>query len=73
MTEIHMTKAIVKLPRKASSGLRHSQLLDADTNLSSHQAVDDFLVTDKLYINGLPGSVIESEIMDLVDSCKPIK
>jgi hypothetical protein len=57
MTDI-MTKAIVKLPKTTN---RH------------YEAIDDFLVTDKLYIDGLPSSVVETEIMDLVESCEPTR
>jgi hypothetical protein len=72
MTELQMTKAIVKLPRKNSSANRHSQLVDVNSNHET-LVVDDFLVTDKLYIDGSPSSVIETEIRDLVLSYKPIR
>ncbi|KAG2234689.1 hypothetical protein INT48_005841, partial [Thamnidium elegans] len=75
MTELCMAKAIVKLPRKNN---RTSSLVvdtTSDYNMAKpHQQEDGFyLVTDKLYIDGLPTSVIENEIMELVATCDPIK
>jgi hypothetical protein len=80
MTELFVTKAIVKLPRKSN---RQSSLIVDTSDYHHHLCVakphqqeqqgNDYLVTDKLYIDGLPSSVIESEIMDLVCSCDPIK
>lgn len=61
------TKAIVKLPRKSNRSLV------VDTDYKPHQQEDVYLVTDKLYFDGLPSSVIENEIMDLVSSFDPIK
>lgn len=71
-----MAKAIVKLPRKSN---RTSTSLVVDTtsdyNMAKpHQQEDGFyLVSDKLYIDSLPTSVIENEIMDSVATCDPIK
>jgi hypothetical protein len=83
MTELFVTKAIVKLPRKNN---HNSIVVDTTSDyhpaLSSHlsakphqqtQERNDYLVTDKLYIDGLPSSVIESEIIELVCTCDPVK
>lgn len=75
MTELCMAKAIVKLPRKSN---RTSSLVvdtTSDYNMAKpHQQEDGFyLVSDKLYIDGLPTSVIENEIMESVATCDPIK
>lgn len=81
MTELFVTKAIVKLPRKNTiTNSSNRLIIDTDYNhLTSsgkpHQQeeYDFFLVTDKLYLDGLPSSITESEIMDLVGSCDPVK
>ncbi|KAL7317256.1 hypothetical protein PS15m_003640 [Mucor circinelloides] len=90
MTELFVTKAVVKLPKKTNANrLSHHLIVDtsSDYNMATnvttatnpHQQVSpiseeyysNFLVTEKLYIDGLPNSVIETEIMDLVKSCCP--
>lgn len=91
MTELFVTKAVVKLPKKTNANrLSHHLMVDTSADYSTmaahasttpkpHQQVSplseeydsSFLVTDKLYIDGLPNSVIETEIMDLVKSCCP--
>ncbi|GAN10032.1 hypothetical protein MAM1_0314d09566 [Mucor ambiguus] len=91
MTELFVTKAVVKLPKKTNAN-RLSQHLMVDTssdynNMATHATTatkphqqvpppseeyySSFLVTEKLYIDGLPNSVVETEIMDLVKSCCP--
>ncbi|CAO3613292.1 unnamed protein product [Mucor hiemalis] len=64
MTELFATKAIVKLPTKRSNK-SSSLLLDTATRYTN------YLVTDKLYFESM--NVTETEIMDLVRSCDPIK
>lgn len=66
-----VTKAIVKLPRKNN---RTSSLVVDTSDYKPHQQDDGFyLVTEKLYFDGFPSSVIENEIMELVSSFDPIK
>lgn len=63
MTELFATKAIVKLPKKNNKS--SNLLLDTTTKYAN------YLVTDKLYFESM--NVTETEIMDLVRSCDPIK
>ncbi|KAK4510632.1 uncharacterized protein ATC70_005063 [Mucor velutinosus] len=91
MTELFVTKAVVKLPKKTNANrLSHHFMVDTSSDYStmathattatkphrqasplSEEYYSSFLVTEKLYIDGLPNSVIETEIMDLVKSCCP--
>jgi hypothetical protein len=78
MTELYKA-AVVKLPRKS----RHSSIIDSPDFLSKNKAPlqeetepdysNDFLVSDKLYLNGLPLNVTEEEVMDLVKNFDPIQ
>lgn len=92
MTELFVTKAIVKLPKKTNSNrlsTSHHLIVDTSSDYNSstnaitttkpHQEIspvsedyyNNYLVTEKLYIDGLPNTVIETEIMDLVKTCCP--
>ncbi|KAI7874250.1 RNA-binding domain-containing protein [Lichtheimia hyalospora FSU 10163] len=64
MTEL-ISKPVVKLPRKRQTLL-----------LADHEAFaanTDFLVSDKLYVDPLPPTVTEADIIDLLRSCEPIE
>lgn len=67
MTELFATKAIVKLPKKSSNNNKSNNLLV----LGATTRYANYLVTDKLYFESM--NVTETEIMDLVRSCDPIK
>ncbi|KAI8141433.1 hypothetical protein BJV82DRAFT_176012 [Fennellomyces sp. T-0311] len=64
MTELCHGRPIVRLPKK-----RDSMMTD---RLSIKQHYRDVLVSDRLYTEGIPSTVSENDIMDLVQGCDPV-
>ena len=65
MTELVSGRPVVRLP-KARESMRMERTVSMKT---SYRA----LVSDRLYTEGIPSTVSENDILDLVQSCDPIE
>lgn len=71
-----MMKPVIKLPKS-----RPLYGLDSNNNrmviqpflFQQQQQYYDFLVSDKLYLDGVPAFISESDIMQLVSTCDAIE
>ncbi|KAI9274319.1 hypothetical protein BDA99DRAFT_532968 [Phascolomyces articulosus] len=71
MTEIVSEKPIVRLPKKRESILLTDRTTSMVTTMKPPLVYRDALVSDRLYTEGIPSTVSENDILDLVQSCDP--
>ncbi|KAI9484557.1 hypothetical protein BDB00DRAFT_129765 [Zychaea mexicana] len=73
MTELCHGKPIVRLPKKRGSMMTTDRIAMTTKQGQQPPPLREALVSDRLYTEGIPSTVSENDIMDLVQSCDPVE